>query len=194
MVRLAAALLVCVTAFSQTAPQTYVPPTWKERRTVFLKKMFGPQALVETVPGAAFDTAREFPSSWGRGAGGFGKRTLSQYGQFAVGEGIEMGVAAFRKEDPRYHRAGEGAAFSKRIGRIVASGVVTRNHEGNRTIALSRLGNIYGSWAIASRWNPPEVRSARSVFLNGSLGLGIKVGGNAFREFWPDIKKRLKRQ
>ncbi len=175
------------------SPPPYFSPTWTERRDLFASKMFGPQALFETAPGAVFNTARGFPKSWGRGGSGFGKRMLSGYGRFAIGEGIEIGVAAFRKEDPRYHRAGETAKFRRRVGHLLASGILTQNTSGCRTVAIGRLANIYGSWAIASRWNPPEVRSPRSVVLNASLGFVIKLGGNAFREFWPDVKKRLKK-
>lgn len=171
----------------------YVPPTWKERRDVTFGKLFGPQAILETVPGAVFDTARDFPSSWGRRPSGFGKRVLSQYGQFAVGEGIEWGVAAFRQEDPRYHRKGPGP-MGGRIRHVLASGVMTLNDKGERTLYVGRLANIYGSWAIASRWNPPEVHGARSVLLNGSLGLGLKIGANAFREFWPDFKEKRRKK
>lgn len=176
-----------------SAATKYVPPTWRERRDVALGKLFGPQAILETMPGAAFDTARNFPHSWGRGAPGFGKRALSQYGQFAAGEGIELGVAAFRREDPRYHRVGPGP-MGKRIKHVIASGAVTLNDKGDRTLYLGRLANIYGSWAIASRWNPPEVHGASSVVLNGSLGLALKIGASGFREFWPDFKQGRKRK
>ena len=90
---------------SSSAP--FDAPTWADRREVFLKKLFGPQAILETVPGTAFDTARGFPRQWGRGGTGIAKRLGSQYGQFVIGEGIEMGVSALHKEDPRYFRMPE---------------------------------------------------------------------------------------
>ena len=166
-------------------------PSWAIRRSVFLKRLVSTQALVETFPGAGFDEARNFPKQWGRGADGFGKRVASQYGQFAVGEAIEFGISAFHREDPRYFRMPE-ASIGKRIRHSLISGVWVRSADGtHHTVALARLANVYGSWAIATSWNPPEQRSFTKIITYGSLGLGIKTSTNLFREFWPDIKTRV---
>lgn len=173
-----------------TAPTPFDPPTWVDRRQVFFKKLFGPQAILETVPGAAFDTARGFPRQWGRGAAGVEKRLASQYGQFVIGEGIEMGVSALHKEDPRYFRMPD-RGFSKRLGHALASTVIVRGVNGGPTIGLARLADVYGSWAIATMWNPPDQRKPWKIAGNGTFGLTIKAGGNVFREFWPDVKRKL---
>lgn len=169
-----------------------LPPTWSDRRQVFFRRLFGPQAILETVPGTAFDTARGFPRQWGRGTAGIAKRLGSQYGQFLVGETIELAVSALHHEDPRYFRM-PGASFGKRLRHSLGSAVIVRGANGAPTIALARLADVYGSWAIATTWNPPDQRNLVKIFGNGSLGLGLKAGGNVFREFWPDVKRRLKR-
>ncbi len=169
------------------------PPTWADRRHVFFRKLLGPQAILETVPGVAFDTARGFPGQWGRGGTGIAKRFGSQYGQFVTGELIELGVSALHREDPRYFRMPQGR-FGPRLRHALVSTVVVRGMHGSRTPGLARLANVYGSWAIATTWNPPDQRNAAKIFAYGTLGLGIKAGSNVFREFWPDVKKRLKRR
>lgn len=169
------------------------PPSWTDRRNVFFRKLVGPQAFIETVPGAIFDTARGFPGQWGRSGLGFAKRLGSQYGQFIVGEFIEAGVSVLHREDPRYFRM-PGERFGKRLGHALSGTFVVRGAHGGRTLAVGRLANIYGSWAIATFWNPADQRNAVKIFGNGSLGIGIKAGSNVFREFWPDVKKRLKKQ
>lgn len=175
-----------------TGPTQWIPPTWAERRQVLLKKMFGPQAILETVPGAAFDTARDFPRQWGRGGPGITKRLGSQYGQFVIGEVIEMGVSALHKEDPRYFRM-PNARFRKRLGHALTSTVVVRDIHGKPTIGLARLADVYGAWAIATTWNPPEQRHVGQIMKYGTLGLSIKAASNVFREFWPDVKRKLRR-
>ena len=183
-------------AVSLPAPATPVAsgvpdPSWAVRRSVFLKRLVSTQALFETFPGASFDEARNFPKQWGRGIDGFGKRVASQYGQFAVGEAIEFGISAFHREDPRYFRMPD-ASIGKRIRHALISGVWVRSADGtHQTVAVARLANDYGSWAIATSWNPPEQRSFTSIMTYGSLGLGIKTSTNLFREFWPDIKTRV---
>jgi hypothetical protein len=168
------------------------PPNWSDRRQVFFKKLFGPQAILETVPGAAFDTARGFPSQWGRGGTGVAKRLGSQYGQFVVGESIELGVSALHREDPRYFRMPEGR-FGQRLRHALVSTVVVRGADGSNTIGLARLANVYGSWAVATTWNPPDQRNPWKIAGNGTFGLGIKASSNLFREFWPDVERRFGR-
>lgn len=175
-----------------TGPAQWIPPTWAERRQVLLKRMFGPQAILETVPGAAFDTARGFPRQWGRGGPGITKRLGSQYGQFVIGEVIEMGVSALHKEDPRYFRM-PNARFRKRLGHALTSTVVVRDTHGKPTIGLARLADVYGAWAIATTWNPPEQRHVGQIMKYGTFGLSIKAASNVFREFWPDVKRKLRR-
>ncbi len=57
--------------------ETVVAPLqWSDRERVFFKKLFGPQAVLETVPATIFDTARNFPRQWGRGGCGVAKRVV----------------------------------------------------------------------------------------------------------------------
>lgn len=127
-----------------------VPPTWADRRHVLVSHLFGPRAVLETVPGTLFDTARGFPRQWGRGGTGFTKRLGSQYGQFVVGEGIEMGVSALHKGDPRYVSLPD-ERFSRRLRHALGSTVVVRGADGSPAVGLARLANLYGSWTTATR-------------------------------------------
>ena len=180
-------------AAAQEPPAVQIDsPAWSDRRNVFIRKLFGPQAILETVPGAAFDTARGFPRQWGRGGSGIEKRLGSQYGQFVVGETIELGVSALHREDPRYFRMADGN-FGPRLLHALESTVIVRGAGGSKTIGLARLANVYGSWAIATSWNPPDQRNLGKIAASGTFGIGIKAGSNVFREFWPDVKRRLVR-
>lgn len=175
---------------TQTQPSNAVSdPSWSIRRDVFFKKLVSPQAAYETFPGATFDQARNFPGEWHRSFEGYAKRVGSQYGQFVVGEGIEFGVSAFHKEDPRYFRMPEGT-IGQRIKHALISGVRVKTADHSHdTVALARLANVYGSWAIATSWNPPSQRDFGKIVLYGSMGLGMKTSANFFREFWPDIRQ-----
>lgn len=52
---------------------------------------------------------------------------------------------------------------------------------------------VYGSWAVATAWNPPGQRKARKIATNGTLGLGIKAASSVLREFWPGVKTQMHR-
>ena len=182
--------LVYAQAPATPAVDSVDPPNWSDRREVFFKRLFGPQALLETLPGTPFDTARGFPRQWGRGGIGISKRLGSQYGQFAVGEAIELGVSALHREDPWYFRMPDGR-FGARLKHSLISTVVVRGADGSPTIGLARLADVYGASGIATMWNPPDQRNVVQIAKYGTLGLGIKVGSNVFREFGPDVKRHL---
>ncbi len=161
------------------------------RRKVLLQRLTGWQAVYETVPGTLIGQSINFPKQWGRGFDGLGRRFGNQYGQFASSEVIEFGVAAWREEDPRYHRRGSGG-FGGRLGHSMAATFVTKDSAGNKTVAGGRLMGIYGSWAVATvAWLPDEQRNVRRYAINSSLSVLTKTGANVFREFWPDVSQKL---
>ena len=162
-------------------------PDWKGREIVLLKRVFGLQALFAIAPAAVADQARRFPREWEQHWDGFGKRAASEYGQFVIYAGIESAVQALHHEDPRYFRRGTGNFF-QRTGHVIARTFVARKKGGGDTFALSLPAAAYGSWAIASRWNPRSLHGPLSVFEWGSSGVEMKASANFFREFWPDVK------
>jgi hypothetical protein len=183
----AAATVQCVAPLA--APGA---PAWTDRRRAFLKRRFSPRAFLETIPGAAFDTAREIPAQWPRTGTGFAKHVGSQYEQFRAGETIELGVSALHHEDPRDCHMPD-ATSGRRLGHALAATVVGRGADGSRTLGLARAANVYASWAIATSWNPPKQRNVWKIAGKGTLGLGLKAASNLFREFWPDVNHRLRR-
>lgn len=181
----------CQTSPPATPVTPVLDPSWAVRREVYLRRLVSTQALVATFPGAGFDQIQNFPREWERTGTGFGRRVASQYGRFAVGETIEFGVSAFHSEDPRYYRMPD-ASVGRRIGHALISGVWVRTADGtHNTVALARIANAYGSRAIQMAWLPPPYRTFSRVMTRGSASLGLKASTNLFREFWPDIKKRV---
>jgi hypothetical protein len=164
-----------------------IRPNWKTREIVLLKKIFGPSALVATAPAALSDQVRKFPKEWGHDWNGFGKRAASEYGQYVLYAGIESVVQVIHKEDPRYFRLGEGNFF-RRTAHVIVRTFVAKKDGGGDTFALSLPAASFGSWAIATRWNPRSLRNAASIFEWGSTGVETKASTNFFREFWPDVK------
>ena len=152
-----------------------------------LKRLFSPQAIAATLPGAILQQVHDWPDEWGKKRAGFEKRIGSLYAQFAIGILIEDGVKAIHPEDTRYRRVGEGGFF-KRTAHVITGTVTARKPDGSLTPAWSLPANAYGSWAIATLWSPHEYRNAKSIFEWGSAGLAVAPLANLAREFWPDIR------
>jgi hypothetical protein len=174
---------------SPAAPVDIPPPPASA-----LKDLFGVGTWVQTLAATVSDQIRHFPTEWGHGAThGFGRRAASEYGQVALGNLIESGVQRLHKEDPRYFRVGQGSFFG-RTWHVIENTVVVHSTNGGRTVSLALPASAYGNWAIASRWYPDDLRGPGSIFLWGSSNAGMKVAGNFFREFWPDVKGVFKRR
>jgi hypothetical protein len=157
-----------------------------------LHDLFSPAALGQTLAASVEDQLRHFPSQWGEGlTGGYPKRAASEYGQVALGNLIQSGVQKLHKEDPRYFRRGEGNFFLRTF-HIISNTLVVHATDGTRTVSLALPAEAYGSWAIASLWYPAAQHNAGAFFRYGSANVGVKMAGNFFREFWPDVKALFK--
>jgi hypothetical protein len=139
------------------------------------------------------DQWHPFPKEWGEGTRSVEKRVASLYGQFVIGDALERTVCAIDHESTRFTRRGSGGFFP-RFAHVVIDTVVARKPDGSRLPAYSMLANDYGSWAIATLWCPPSERTARSIFGWGTGNVGVRAGGNLFREFWPDIKSAFRKK
>ncbi len=150
--------------------------------------LFSPTAFGQTLAASVEDQLRHFPSSWGEGlTGGYQKRFASEYGQVALGNLIQSGIQKLHREDPRYFRRGHGDFFVRTF-HVITNTLVVHSTDGERTVSLSLAAEAYGSWGIASLWYPPDERSVGAFFRYGSANMGVKMAGNFFREFWPDVK------
>ena len=169
-------------------------PDVRVRAHELVHQLFGFQAVFETLPGTAFDEARNFPHEWGRTWSGLGKRFWNQYSQFLLSETIEFGASALHHVDPRYFRQGTGS-IGGRAWHAVRSTFIARSSTGDgEKVALGRISGVYGAWAIAARWSPDSVHGVAPFFIWGTFGMGTKAGANVLREFWPDAKRRLSRR
>jgi hypothetical protein len=191
--------LILVAACSLTAQpaQTKGPRynlDWGIRTKTLGKRLFGLPAVGGTLPGAILNQVNNRPRDWERTWEGGRNRLASQYGQFAISEVTEYFIAPAFNEDPRYERMGEAARLGQRLKRVLTGSLWVRKLEGEgHTFCYSRVVASYASWGVASRWHPAEHRDFAEFASRGSFRLVNRIGGNAFREFWPDIRRKLKR-
>lgn len=159
----------------------------------FASDLISPKALVATAPGALLDQLHPFPEEWGEGHRAFEKRVASLYGQFVIGEVLERSVKAIDHEKPSFERRGSGSFFA-RFGHVIADTVTSPTTAGGRIPAYGMLANDYGSWAIATLWCPPSLRTPRSIFGWGSGNVGVRAAGHLITEFWPDVKSWFRKK
>ncbi|HXE90897.1 MAG TPA: hypothetical protein VNK82_08045 [Terriglobales bacterium] len=142
---------------------------------------------------AGFSQAIDRPEGFGQGADGYGRRygaalannlSFDFFGRFAF--------PGLLHQDPRYFRAGSGSAGS-RLKYSVSRTFVTRTDSGDETFNSSQvLGSLFSS-ALANAYYPEEDRDAAGTFSRAGARLAWAAAGNVLREFWPEIRRKLRR-
>lgn len=173
----------------EVAPSSGVT-SW-QRLDWFDNKTFGVSNLGGSIPGAAWMTFLDRPHESGPHWSGFAERYEVSLATNAVSNAMEAGLGAAWGEDPRYWRAGTGSPFKSRLGHIVLWTVVAPNRDGELRPAYARFIAVSSSSFISNGWREPSDTDAEHSLGRIAFGLLGRMAGNAFDEFWPDIKRTL---
>lgn len=167
--------------------------TGKERAAWALGSTFGPASLLGGVIssgwGTLFDTPREYGTHWQ----GFGDRYGMRLTGIAASNTMEAGLGAIWGEDPRYFRA-TGESFPARLGHAVKMAFVARNKDGRMRPAFARYAAITGSNYLSNTWRVDSDATLSRATIRVGFGFLGRIAGNAWDEFWPDVKQRISRK
>lgn len=173
-------------------PVVYIPLTAQERWDDYVQRSFSLGAIAGR--GARVGVTNLWsnnPPEWGRGAEGYGKRFASDFSRAWMRRGMESAGAAALGQDPRYIRC-PCTNKLKRVGHAISQAVLTYDNDGNRVFGTARVGSRYAAAMIETTWFPDRY-SWKDGFREGSQSF-VSVGlFNVVREFWPDIKRKIKR-
>jgi hypothetical protein len=111
-------------------------------------------------------------------------------GRSFLRQNIAFGVGALDHEDPRYFRIGQGGVW-KRTRYAIGHAFVVRNDNGSPMPAYSRFVADYSMPLLAQLWRPEAFRTGRALGIGSAL-VGSDAAYNIWREFLPDIRKKLK--
>jgi hypothetical protein len=180
-------------AGAQTAPaDPYIPISNEQRGEWFLSSVAGPRSLGVGVFTSGWLTAFNEPDEWGRSWSGFAKRYGNREVNVALANGIEAGAGAMWGEDPRYRRLG-GRQFGSRVKQAVKLSVLAPGREGNLRVAWARHGGTVVSSVASNAWLPASARTPGATTWRMAGAVLGRMAGNAFEEFWPDVRQLLRR-
>jgi hypothetical protein len=173
------------------APSTpaYVPLTLKQKYIYSIKEIFGPDRLVALGAHAALDQMGVRPAQWGGRPESLAVRFASHFGNSLLKHNLEFALRAVDHEDPRYFRMGHGLPWT-RAGYAVLHTFVVHNDRGGWMPAYSLIAAGYGTPYLVRRWRPERFQTA-STLESGTVNVGIEMGANILREFWPDMRGKL---
>ncbi|MBI5083597.1 MAG: hypothetical protein HZB13_03235 [Acidobacteria bacterium] len=161
----------------------------------FAGSTFGPAGLLAAGPiSAALRTHRNSPPEYGPHWEGFAKRYGLRMADLATSNTIEAVVGAALREDPRYIPAAPGTSLGGRVRRTIHLTFFTYRPDGSTRFYYGRIVGNAGSSFLSNSWRAPSENSAGDAALRCVWNLTGRLGANAFQEFWPTLKLKLKRK
>ncbi len=170
------------------------PPalTAEGKARYFFESTFGLKSFGFTAAGTGIRQAYGAVPEWGGGLEGYGKRYASSFGQKAIDRSIRIGLQTLLREEPRFIASGKSGIFSRTVGAASRTFVIYRDNGGARP-AYTRWAGVFAAAYVSRRWHPDSYGSASSCVAAGLTSIGLDAAGNVWNEFWPDLKKRLRR-
>lgn len=154
--------------------------------------VYRPSSLLGAAAYAGILHARNTPEEWGQGGANYGKRVGSAVGYSAVRATLAFGLDSTLHQDPRYFRSA-GKGFWNRAGHALRGTILTRTDSGGETLSTWRIGSAYGAAYLSNQWYPDRLNTVGRGAQQGSLQLAFDFASNLGSEFWPDLKRKLKR-
>jgi len=170
------------------AQAPYEPLSGKQRVEWVAWQTFGLESLLVGTWTATLGTAKNKPEEYGPHWDGFGKRYGMRFTGIAASNTIEAGLGALWGEDPRYVR-NPNLPFKKRIGNVFLMSFAARNREGKLMPAYARYIAIPGNNFLSNTWRVSSDATTNQALARTGYGVLSEVAGNAWTEFWPDVRR-----
>jgi hypothetical protein len=180
------------TSWKQTPndDEPYVPLSLKHKAYLFGWRSIAPSAWMKSAVSAGIAHAQDAPEEWESGTTGFGMRYGHRMATRGIESGIGFGVAALLRQDGRYFRK-PSAGVRGRILHSVSQTFVTHTDNGGRTFSAWRFAGNYGAQFVSNGWRPQSEHDVGETMLRGTLSIGYDAASNLFKEFWPDIRRKI---
>jgi len=172
------------------AQAPYEPISGKQRIQWTAEQTFGLESLLVGTQTAGIGTARDKPEEYGPHWDGFAKRYGMRFTGIAASNTIEAGLGALWGEDPRYVR-NQNLPLKKRIGNVFLLSFTARNRQGKLMPAYARYIAIPGNNFLSNTWRVSSESTTNSALARTGYGFLSEIAGNAWSEFWPDVKRMV---
>ena len=131
--------------------------------------------------------------SFGQGAAGYGRYFSAAFADSTIRTNMTEGVfPSILHQDPRYFRRGTGGRWS-RLRYAVRQVFWTHGDSGKTEFNFSEL--IGNSTAVAiSNAYYADRRTVSNGVSQLAMNFSADIGGNIFKEFWPDFQRKLGRK
>jgi hypothetical protein len=175
------------------APLAPEPFSFSKRLKWASRSAVGPSRLAGYAIASAISTAGNAPPEYGPHWDGYAKRVGLRLSTGATGLMMEATVGTLWGEDPRYVRA-EGRPVRRRIVNILQQVVLAHDRNGKLVPAYARYIAIPSNSFLTNAWRPDSHATTTRALNRIELSFVDRLIANSFSEFWPDIKKAIRRK
>jgi hypothetical protein len=185
-------ILGIIPNFRAVSADTKLPPeTVKEKFIDATEDSFDYSAIFIPAVLAAYNMKEKATPEFHQGAAGYARYFWhSAADQTSENYMVEFVVPALTHEDPRYYTLGHGG-FVKRTGYALSRAVITRSDSGAEVFNFSEVLGAGAASGISNLYYPSASRSLGNTGFQWGLDVAIDAGSFWFKEFWPDINRRL---
>lgn len=142
--------------------------------------------------GSGYNQATNFPSGYGQGGEGYGKRLGSCMAR--VSSDYMFGtfvLASVLHEDPRFYIERD-LTLKEAVKYSALMVFFTRSDSGNRVVNFAGLLGPAVGEGLANTYWPQANRSIGNTLIRYSADEGWKFGRNLMRQYWPKVNRKLR--
>jgi hypothetical protein len=175
------------------ASSPFKPLTAKQKLTIAAKDSFDGAVYPTAAIFSVIYQAENDNPSFGQGFKGYARRMGASFGDQMIGNMMTEGfMPALLHEDPRYFRIGEGS-FGHRLWYAATRIIVTPTDSNHKTFNFAEwsgnsiavgISNLY--YQDGRHWGDNVQKLA--------IQCGTDALSNVLKEFWPDVKRKLKKK
>ncbi len=161
------------------------PPTVKQKFRMAGENSFDPYVFAIVGIDAAIGA--------GQGGVGYERRYMMALADNSIGNFMTTAVLpSALGQDPRYFQLGEGSVWH-RMAYALSRSVVTRGASGARQFNLSEIGGNALAAGVSNLYYPAAARTLSSTITRWGTQVMWDALSNQLKEFWPDIRKKIRR-
>jgi hypothetical protein len=173
-----------------------VPPlTVGQKFKVVARGSFDPIEIPWYATLSGISQAENSEPGYGQGAEGYGKRFGAAFADGTI-ENFFTGaiLPSMLHQDPRFYQLGKGG-FWHRTGYAMSRIFVTRTDSGNRQFNFSEIVGAGAAAAISTySYHPQDDRTFSNTASVWWTQIGYDTLTLVVKEFWPDIRHKLKKK
>ena len=170
-----------------------VPVSTKEKFHMAAVDSFDPPVFPFVAFTTWFGQIQGEESSWGRGPVVYAKRYATTFSDDVVATFMTTGVMpTLLHQDPRYFELGEGSRWH-RMAYATSRSFVTRGRSGHSQFNYSDVTGNFIAAALSNLYHPGEDRSWSETLGRWGTQMMWDVLSDDLKEFWPDIRRKIRK-